>query len=347
MIAESRIPIGWINYWNLWPMRTEINRSPIAQSGRILFFDGHPVQVNKGLVDGSLALAPSSSICLLKHNSLNLALPVGVASTGPVMSVYLGFPEIRENDYDIWHERASALGELFRQVCSARTIDPRRSAAELISIIDGLLGSSDLPGYRAKHGGEVRLTPASAASVAMTKVIHRLLFGTALTTVSAGDATIDLLIGDEALKKRDKYAKILDLGEIWNRLTGLPFVFAVWQFGAGVSAVDASAMRPVLTIIKDAAERAQAKMKVSAADYKALLANSPLEQGAELVDLARYWRVIEYSLTPQHLRGLILYLGLARATGAVVLDDDDKAVRRLMRLFQQCEDASGREITLS
>ncbi len=38
-----------------------------------------------------------------------------------------------------------------------------------------------------------------------------------------------LLIGDNALKNRDYPSKYkYDLGELWNRITGLPFVYALW-----------------------------------------------------------------------------------------------------------------------
>lgn len=346
----ASLPLGWINYWNLWPLRVELKKSLIfsaaSMKNRMEFFEGHPAQVNKGLVEGRIGLAPSSSICLLKHNALNFALPIGVASTGPVMSVYLGFPANQQHMYEVWRERTLIVRELFRQVYPEKPGDPRRSAADLVAAVDDLMKSGGIS-QEFSFGGEVRLTPASAASVVMTKVIHRLLFGTPLAARTGSEPAIDLLIGDEALKKRGCYSRILDLGEVWNLITGLPFVFAVWQFGASVTAVDAAAMRPVLTTIKECAERAQAKMKVAAADYCALLRDTVAGQGSENVDLAQYWRMIEYTLTPRHLRGLVLYLSLARATGAVLLADEDQAIRRLMQLFQQCEDASGRQVMLS
>ncbi len=40
--------------------------------------------------------------------------------------------------------------------------------------------------------------------------------------------TAGLVIGDRALKQRNKSKYIYDLAEAWKALTGLPFVFAVW-----------------------------------------------------------------------------------------------------------------------
>lgn len=52
------------------------------------------------------------------------------------------------------------------------------------------------------------------------------------------EADAALLIGDPALKvERDKY-EVVDLAAEWNKLTGLPFVFAVWAVRAGVDMPD-------------------------------------------------------------------------------------------------------------
>lgn len=340
--TNSSANLGWINYWNLWPLRLELRK---ALAGREEFRDGHPSQVNKWLVEGSIQMAPASSICLLKYNQLNFALPIGVASTGPVMSVYLGFPSTQRGAFDVWQERIADLRATYARVTGLRPFDPRQIARDLFASAKDTVSPS-----LAAAAGQVRLTPASAASAAMTKTLHKLLFGPdargfdlradATNSVDQGDS-IELLIGDEALKRRNEFPHILDLGEVWNRVTGLPFVFAVWQLGANTDAVEAAGLRSVMTAVKESAELAQAKMRVAAADYRAALLDSPWGSGADAVDLTRYWRVIEYVLTPQHLRGLVLYLCLARATGVVRPENDELALGRLMRWQQQTADASG------
>lgn len=340
--TNSSANLGWINYWNLWPLRLELRK---ALAGRAEFRDGHPSQVNKWLVEGSIQMAPASSICLLKYNQLNFALPIGVASTGPVMSVYLGFPSTQRGAFDVWQERIADLRATYARVTGLRPFDPRQIARDLFAAAKDTVSPS-----LAAAAGQVRLTPASAASAAMTKTLHKLLFGPdargfdlradATNSVDQGDS-IELLIGDEALKRRNEFPHILDLGEVWNRVTGLPFVFAVWQLGANTDAVEAAGLRSVMTAVKESAELAQAKMRVAAADYRAALLDSPWGSGADAVDLTRYWRVIEYVLTPQHLRGLVLYLCLARATGVVRPENDELALGRLMRWQQQTADASG------
>lgn len=40
--------------------------------------------------------------------------------------------------------------------------------------------------------------------------------------------TAGLIIGDRALRARDRFEFVYDLGAAWKNLTGLPFVFAAW-----------------------------------------------------------------------------------------------------------------------
>jgi chorismate dehydratase len=59
--------------------------------------------------------------------------------------------------------------------------------------------------------------------------------------VSVLESTADavLVIGDRAMKvPREPFADVVDLGEAWHTLTGLPFVFALWVVRAGVDIGD-------------------------------------------------------------------------------------------------------------
>ncbi len=47
-----------------------------------------------------------------------------------------------------------------------------------------------------------------------------------------------LLIGDPCMQASDKGLRVIDLGEEWNRWTGLPFVYAVWAARRGADLGD-------------------------------------------------------------------------------------------------------------
>jgi chorismate dehydratase len=82
----------------------------------------------------------------------------------------------------------------------------------------------------------VALDVASRSSAAMARILFRDLLGvkpefhTAAPDLGEMLAHHDaaLLIGDPALKADLSGFHVLDLAEGWQRLTGLPFVFAVW-----------------------------------------------------------------------------------------------------------------------
>ena len=87
-------------------------------------------------------------------------------------------------------------------------------------------------------GKTVLLTGQSDTSVCLVKIILETFIGAAplytrgevFTELDYGEEISAVLaIGDEALrlKNDDRYPLALDLGEMWHRETGLPFVFAV------------------------------------------------------------------------------------------------------------------------
>lgn len=87
-------------------------------------------------------------------------------------------------------------------------------------------------------GCKILLSSESATSVNLLKILLGQYLGCACTYEVAqsgatdvdGDASALLLIGDSALrtslKKKDLF--VYDLGEMWYKWTGYPFVFALW-----------------------------------------------------------------------------------------------------------------------
>jgi chorismate dehydratase len=110
-------------------------------------------------------------------------------------------------------------------------------------IVDNLSISSDGPVYSVvvAHRGEfskieeIELDPASETAV---NLLRCLLAELGLTprlsgggSDRAGSARTRLIIGDQAIRFRENHAvgyQYWDLGEQWKKLTGLPFVYALW-----------------------------------------------------------------------------------------------------------------------
>jgi len=110
-------------------------------------------------------------------------------------------------------------------------------------IVDEVSISSDGPVYSVvvAHRGEfskideIELDPASETAVNLLRCLLAEL-GLAPRLTGAGPGSAEsrrarLIIGDQAIRFRQSYANAFqfwDLGEEWKKLTGLPFVYALW-----------------------------------------------------------------------------------------------------------------------
>lgn len=104
--------------------------------------------------------------------------------------------------------------------------------------VGSVLLLSKIP-FEKLDGKSILLTESSATSIQLIKLLLTELFGVtpaynkgkiSLDAVSKHDCHGVLSIGDEALRLRQQsmFPYVLDLGQAWRRLTGLPFVFAIW-----------------------------------------------------------------------------------------------------------------------
>jgi len=97
----------------------------------------------------------------------------------------------------------------------------------------------------------VALDNSSRTSVALTKIIFREFLGfepewrPSEPDINAMLAASDcaLLIGDPALRLSQTDHRVSDLAGLWNRFTGLGFVFAMWMSRTDVSPVDFAVVR--------------------------------------------------------------------------------------------------------
>lgn len=131
-------------------------------------------------------------------------------------------------------------------------------------IVDDVSISSDGPVYSvvvAHHGEfsnieEIELDPASETAVNLLRCLlpeHGLtphLDGG--TSGSPGLSRAQLIIGDQAIGFRENHAgafRFWDLGEQWKKLTGLPFVYALWLIRPEVP--DAKSIAQCLRELRD------------------------------------------------------------------------------------------------
>lgn len=101
-------------------------------------------------------------------------------------------------------------------------------------------------------GADIGITHESSTSVRLLKVMCANVWRVRPARFSALDPVHNdafLLIGDEALRHRHgdaQHPHIADLGEVWRKWTGLPFVFARWVVRKGLSESDRSRLVSLL-----------------------------------------------------------------------------------------------------
>jgi len=321
-MGQAPIQIGWIPYLNLVPLYKEFQR---LSGVPLSLVSGHPSSVSKWLIDGTIQLAPASSITLMKASNLRMAMPLGIASDGPVLSVYLGLQREHEDFWEFVKSRQSVLTQFFTGL-AGEVWDMANMANELTASCRDFKPEVDVP--------QLLLTPASAASAALTEVLMYLWCGrdSSIKTRSMakdhvcrslqdgrfGNRAMELVIGDEALQRRHEFWRILDLGQIWREITGLPFVFGLWQTNCRQMTSD-SVYR-----LMEAASIAQARMSIEPQVY--FPDTLPSSGDGRSIDLAGYWRVIQYKLTARHFKSLLLYYHLCKLTVGIGNGEND-AVR--------------------
>jgi predicted solute-binding protein len=187
--------IGCVKYLNARPL---IRGWP----GEVEF--DHPSALCQRLANGELDVALVSSFEFLRNPIYRIVDEVSISSDGPVYSVLVA------------HGGAiSRIDEI--------ELDPASQTA--VSLLRCLLGELGLnPHLRQRSTGIVSAggTDSSCGGPA----------GISPAVVKSGSAgRAQLLIGDQAIRFRQKHAdefQFWDLGEQWNKLMGLPFVYALW-----------------------------------------------------------------------------------------------------------------------
>jgi chorismate dehydratase len=152
-----------------------------------------------------------------------------------------------------------------------------------------------------EHVRRVAVTPESATSVVLTKV----LLPEAEHVPLGEEADATLLIGDAALKSAfEDPTPHYDLGRLWLERTGLPMVFAVW-----------AAPEPVADGLLELQEALVASVRAARTDPETLAYEASERYGYPPGFLARYFEKLRYSFGPRERAGLLTFLELAHEVG--------------------------------
>jgi len=185
----------------------------------------------------------------------------------------------------------------------------------------GAVGSSmlisKLPPERL-GGHSVALTTHSAASLAFFRILCARLWHVQVRTEDAApdldamlrDHDAAVLIGNPAIvavnqAERRGNLHVVDLGEAWHELTGLPAVFAVWALWNDWARQQPEAVR----VLREDLERGRA-WGLHPDNHAALVQRGAFDTGLPEADIDAYFAKQDYRLTADHERSLLRYFAL-------------------------------------
>lgn len=275
--TKSLLKIGKIPYANLFPVYHCLEKGNNHSIYR--FVNGVPSSLNKMLRDGRLDVSPSSSIEYLRHKDKYSIIPwFSVSSEGPVGSIFL---------------------------------------------------FSKLP-IEALDKKTIAVSSHSETSVALLKIVLKefLSLNCKFRKVDGGSPKKNLkffsaclLIGDEAMKAKNQstvnsqqsnpplptFSKggqrgiyIYDLGELWFKHTGLPFVFALWI-------VRKKSLSQKRELIKKLFLDLITAKRYASKKFSLIARHAPQRKWLSAKELINYWKGISYDFTDKHMEGLRLF----------------------------------------
>jgi len=169
-------------------------------------------------------------------------------------------------------------------------------------------------------GRTVLLSSESATSVNLLKILLGKRYGCGCTfrvseqstPADLGDGAALMLIGDAALRaaRASSGLFIYDLGDIWYRWTGTPFVFALWLTSRSAVERHGDELRRLAFQLR------QAKMHALNC-LERIVETAPEAAWMGREGLLEYWKVLSYDLTEVHIRGLQLFFQFAEESGLI------------------------------
>lgn len=283
--------IGKIPFANLFPIYHELGGiGPTGGTGpdapRFEFIEGYPSELNRMLREGALDISPSSSVEYLRDKKGYMYIEGhSISSKGPIRSILL-FTK---------HELDELGGRLVHVTHKSET------SVLLLRVV-----------LKRFHGVEARLEPTAAPPLeALAEADAYLAIGddALLTMHRAGKPGMDDPLSTHSLAtiKGERYF-VYDLGDLWHRRTGLPFVFALWTLRKETARKRERDVRRFTDALEDAKDRVSNSLG-------AMAELCPLRAELGTRGLIEYWNGISYGLGTEHMKGLRLFESYARGLG--------------------------------
>jgi chorismate dehydratase len=275
----NKLRIGKISYVNMYPIFHVLegeSRDPAYE-----FVEGYPAELNRMLRDGELDVSPSSSIEYLRHRDRYTYLEGhSISSRGPVRSILLisRLPLL-----------SLAGGEVLATHQSETSTALLNIVLRKFSALDSRVRVTTEPLHGALAGGGAYLTIGDEALRTLKD---------AESIRDAGGEPPSRLVGIGG-----KEFHVYDLGELWFRATGLPFVFALWIARKDISPEKRELLRAFTRDLDASRDLALARLPALARTARFALSDH---------ELLKYWRGIVYGFDAGCREGLARFESLLR-----------------------------------
>jgi chorismate dehydratase len=265
ILKNKRLKIGRIPYANLFPIFYYLDNK--CDSSDYMFVKGVPSKVNKMLREGKVDVSPSSSIEYLRNKDNYLVLPwFSISCSGPIKSILLfsKYP----------------LDEL-----GGRTIAVSSESETSQLLLKVILNEFFSVKCKFKQEGRRSVKNILTSFPAM---LH--IGDTAM--IEAHKLSLD--------KRLQSSLYVYDLSDLWDKYTGLPFVFALWVVRKQAAEEKGDLIRKLSNDLMKASKFASKRFKMIAGE-------APHNKSLSEKELVEYWKLISYDFSEKQLEGLNLF----------------------------------------
>ena len=298
---KSLLKIGKIPYANLFPIFYMLQRE--CKSSGYEFIEGVPSTLNRLLRSGQIDISPSSSIEYLRCESqYTLIEGHSISSKGPVGSILFlsrkPLEELKGETILVSSQSETSvalldviLRKFYKIECSLRPTD---------ELLDSVISKADA--YLA-IGDDALKAKKTVTSYKLQ--VKRDKDSSLVTRHSFGD-TPSLTLPSRGGGQGWGGIRIYDLGDLWYKNTGHPFVFALWIARKDCFPEKAELLNNFIHDLQKAKELALQNLDMIASELRPLLfSRHSLNITAK--EIAAFWKGISYDLTEEHKRGLELF----------------------------------------
>lgn len=264
-MKNNRLKIGRIPYANLFPIFHYLDNECDISDYR--FVEGVPSRLNKMLREGKVDVSPSSSIEYLRNKNKYLVLPwFSISSAGPIKSI------------------------LLFSKCPIDELGGKTIAVSYESETSTLLLKIILKEF---FSVKCRFKQESRRSL-------RSIFTSFPAMLHIGDTAMIEAHKLSLDKRRQSSIYVYDLGDLWDKFTRLPFVFALWMVRRKVAEEKGELIRKLSDDLMKAGNSASRRFKMIARE-------APLNKSLSEKELVEYWKLISYDFSEKQMEGLNLF----------------------------------------